>query len=204
MIIAVEGVSCTGKTTLAADLAGRFGWETIGCYYHVADDPSVLGEPVAASEAEQLAALTVHFTIEKKRARRARAALTRDGAVIMDRSVDTLLAHLGAVGRIQGLNAAARARAMVAERVAADAAVVPDLTLLLTANPAVLAARAATRPGLPPIYCDPLFAAHFNDHFTDPIAPRCVRLDTSRGRGEVLEAALTHITQAAVTLAGRR
>ncbi|MFF5113220.1 hypothetical protein [Streptosporangium sp. NPDC000509] len=203
MIIAVEGVSCTGKTTLAADLAGRFGWETIGCYYYVADDPSVLGVPVAATEAEQLAALTAHFAIEEERARRARAALARDGAVIMDRSVDTLLAHLGAVGRIQGLNAAARARVMVAERISADAAVVPDLTLLLAADPAVLAARATTRPGLPPMYYDPLFAAHFNDHFAAPIAARCVRLDASRGRGEVVEAALTHITQAAVTRTGR-
>ncbi|WP_248966366.1 (d)CMP kinase [Sphaerisporangium perillae] len=38
MIIAIEGVSCTGKSTLAARLATRLGWQTIECYYHVAND----------------------------------------------------------------------------------------------------------------------------------------------------------------------
>ncbi len=38
VIIAIEGVSCTGKSTLAARLATRLGWQTIECYYHVAND----------------------------------------------------------------------------------------------------------------------------------------------------------------------
>ncbi|MFC4060226.1 AAA family ATPase [Planomonospora corallina] len=204
MIIAVEGTSCVGKSTLAEALAGRFGWEAIGCYYHVADDPAVLGEPVATCEAQQLEALAAHLAVETERARRARAALARDGAVIVDRSVDTLLAHLGAIGHLHGLDARTRARAMVAAQVTAGTAVLPDLTLLLTADPAVLAARAATRPGLPAIYYDPRFAAHFNAHFTDPVSRRCVRVDGGLDRGEVLEEALAHIMRAAVTLAGAR
>jgi dTMP kinase len=197
VIVAIEGASCTGKSTLAAGLAARLGWESIGCYYHVADDPSVLGEPLATCEAEQLAAFEAHLPIEQERHRRAQAALSRDGAVILDRSVDTLLAHLTAVGRIQGLDATGRARARAAERVRVGAVSVPDLTLLLTAGPAVLAARAETRSGLPSIYYDPVFTAHFNDHFADPVTPRCVRLDAGRPREQVLDCALAAIAWAA-------
>jgi dTMP kinase len=197
MIVAVEGVSCTGKSTLAAALADRLGWAAIGCYYHVADDPSVLGEPLATSEAEQLHALKAHFAIEERRHQQAQAAAARDGGVILDRSVDTLLAHLRAAGRIRGLNAEEPARTLVVQQLAAGAAALPDLTLLLVADPAALAARAASRPGLPGIYYDPLFAAHFNAHFTSPLSPRCVTLDAGTSPAAVRDAALAEIDLAA-------
>lgn len=196
MIIAIEGVSCTGKSTLAAGLAAHLGWEVIDCYHHVADDPTVLGEPIAGSEAEQLAALAAHLDVEKERCRLAWLALARRGGVILDRSIDTLLAHLYAIGRLQHLDATAQARAMVAQQVGAGAAVVPDLTVLLTAGPAVLADRASTRPGLPSIYYDAAFAEHFNRHFAAPVSPRCVRIDSAAGRDQVLDAALAQLALA--------
>ncbi|MEU0481346.1 AAA family ATPase [Streptosporangium sp. NPDC006013] len=203
MIIAIEGVSSTGKSTLVASLAHQLGWDTVSCYYHVADDPAVLGEPLATSEDEQLAAVTAHLAIEEQRHRQAQAALARHGGVILDRSVDTVLAHMGAVDRIQGLDARARALALVTERVAADAATVPDLTLLLTAAPEVLGSRAARRPGLPRLYYDPAFVTHFNAHFAAPLSLRCVRLDAEAAPEAVLDAALNQITHVDVISAGR-
>ncbi len=196
MIIAIEGVSCTGKSVLASGLANRLSWDVVDCYYHVADDPSVLGEPIVTSEAEQLIALDAHLDVEKERCRQARIAAAGRGGVILDRSIDTLLAHLYAIGRLQHLDAVVKARAMVGQRVEAGIAVVPDLTVLLTADPAVLAGRAATRPGMPTIYYDAAYAEHFNRHFDAPISPRCVRIDTVTGRDQVLGAALTQIALA--------
>ncbi|MEV7971163.1 hypothetical protein AB0O34_34995 [Sphaerisporangium sp. NPDC088356] len=195
MIVGIEGVSCTGKTTLAASLGEQLGWEVIGCYFHFAPDPSVLGRPIADSEAEQLTSLAAHFPVEAQRHKSALAAAVRDGGVILDRTVNTLLAHIRAVGHLQDLNATAMARSLVAHQIAAGTATVPDLTLLLTGDAAVLADRAYSRPALPAIYYAPDFAKHFNAHFDDPIG-RCVRLDATAEPGTVLKAALAQISQA--------
>lgn len=203
MIIAIEGVSGTGKSTLAASLAHQLGWGTISCYYHVAENPTVLGEPLAISEDEQLAAVAAHLVVEEQRHRQAQAVLARHGGVILDRSVDTVLAHLGAVGHIQGLDAKTQARALVTEGIAAGAAAVPGLTLLLTATPEVLRSRATRRPGLPSLYYDPAFVAHFNAHFADPLSPHCVRLNAEANPDEVLRAALTQIAHADAGSTGR-
>lgn len=190
MIIAVEGVSCTGKSTLAGELARHFGWPVVDCYYHVADDPTVLGEPVARTGDALLSALDAHLLIEAERQRRAAAAVRREGGVVMDRSVDTLLAHVRAVGRLRGFDVTATARTMVEERVRAGTAVVPDVTLLLTAALDVLSLRARARPGLPAVYYDPRFSEHFNDHFADPIATRWLPLNADAPATAVLAAAL--------------
>ncbi|MEZ0073586.1 AAA family ATPase [Planotetraspora sp. GP83] len=193
MIVAVEGVSCTGKTTLAAELCRALGWGSVGCYYHVADDPAVLGEPLPTSETDQLEALAAHFVVEQHRARHAAALRGRDGGVIVDRSVDTLLAHLGAAGRIQGLNCDKHARVAVDRQVTAGAAMLPDLTLLLIAPPDVLAARARTRPKMPAVYYDPVYARHFNAHFSRAVSPHVVVLDATQSPAEVADAALAYI-----------
>ncbi|WP_170322732.1 dTMP kinase [Acrocarpospora macrocephala] len=204
MIIAIEGVSCSGKTTLATRLADPFGWQVVPCYYHVAADPGLLGEPLATSEDEQLAALTAHLLVEAERRHRADAALARDGAVILDRSIDTLLAHLTAVGQLQGLDVPAtvsRARTLIDQAVSAGTAVVPDLTLLLIATPTALATRGVTRPDVPRLYYDPNFAAHFNQYFADPISPRCMRLDANADPAALLSTARTAISRTAGILA---
>ncbi|WP_203985965.1 hypothetical protein [Sphaerisporangium rufum] len=196
-------MSCTGKTTLAGSLAERLGWEVMDCYFHVAPDPSSLGRPIATSEAEQLASLAAHFPVEAQRHRQALRAAARDGGVILDRTINTLLAHVRAVGRLQDLNATVTARAMVAQQIAAGAATVPDLTLLLIGDAAVLADRATLRPDLPAIYYVPAFARHFNAHFEDPIG-RCVRLDATAAPGAVVDAALAAISLVQTTHARRR
>ncbi len=196
MIIGIEGVSCTGKTTLAAGLSERLGWQPVGCYFHVAVDPSALGRPIAESEAEQLTALRAHLQVESQRHEFARVATSRDGGVILDRTVNTLLAHVRAIGELQGLDAYGTARGLILDAINGGAATVPDLTLLLIGEPAVLAQRATVRPDLPAIYYAPTFTEYFNAHFDDPIGPRCVPLDATAKPDEVLDAALRHIARA--------
>jgi hypothetical protein len=43
---------------------------------------------------------------------------------------------------------------------------------------------------MPTIFYAPEFTAHFHDYFARPLAPRCVRLDSTRGPDEVAQRAL--------------
>ncbi|SEH01770.1 dTMP kinase [Nonomuraea solani] len=188
MIIGLEGVSCTGKSTLASALAARLGRTcVVPCYYHAAPDPSLLPAPLAASEAEQHDALAQHLQIEQLRARHVRAAVGRGAHVVLDRTVDTLLAHLRAVGAIRTLDANASARILVEQHIVQGLAVVPEVTLLLQAGHEVLAARAKGRPGMPPLYYDAVFADGFHAHFRAPITPICLSLDAASPADQVLE-----------------
>lgn len=194
MIVALEGVSSTGKSTLAAALADRLGWQTIPCYYHLAADPAALGELLVDTREQQLAALDAHLRIEARRQRLAAAAQARDGGILLDRSVDTLLAHVRAAGHLRGVNAREQARRRVQEQIDRGAAVRPDLTLLLTADADELARRSASRHAMPELFLDPEFIAQFNAHFTDPVAAFCHRLPAA-GRKATLTAALARINQ---------
>ena len=190
MIIGIEGVSCTGKTTLALALAARLGsTSVIPCYYHAAPDPSVLSALQANSEQDQLDALAIHLDIELLRLSCVQTAVERGCRVVLDRTVDTLLAHLRAVGEMNGLNVAGQARALVAERIGQGLAVVPEVTLLLKADHEVLADRARTRMAMPALYYDSVFTCGFHSHFQDPLTPTCLTVDASRTLDQVLDQA---------------
>lgn len=192
MIIGIEGVSCTGKTTLAIGLAARIGpSHVVPCYYHTAPDPSALPGPDAACEDDQIAALTTLLAVEELRAERARVAHERGCHVLMDRTVDTLLAHVRAVDGLNGLDARVRARGLVDDRVARARAVVPDVTVVLSADPVLLEHRARTRLDMPALYYAPKFAALFDGHFDHaPVTPACVRVDAGQPADRVLADAL--------------
>jgi dTMP kinase len=190
VIIGLEGVSCTGKSTLARALAARLG-DTIvvPCYYHAAPDPSALPSPKVSSETDQIDALIIHLRIEETRLLAVREALTRCGRVVLDRTVDTLLAHLRAVGEMNGLDANACARALVTRQIRRGLAAVPDVTLLLRADHEVLTARARARPGLPPLYYNQEFTRGFHAHFQHPVTPACLTIDAGLPAAQVLDQA---------------
>jgi len=202
--IGVEGVSCTGKTTLARALAERLTEHAghtaalpgrrgevcvVPCYYHAAPDPTALYNREIRAEADQLALLATHLQVEQLRARQARSALDRRHLVVLDRTVDTLLAHLRAVGLMRGLDATAEARRLVTAQIERGQVAVPAVTLLLQTDHAVRARRAQARTGMPPLYYDPGFAQGFNGHFADPITPHCLVIDATVRPDKLLEQA---------------
>ncbi|KQV20880.1 MULTISPECIES: AAA family ATPase [unclassified Kitasatospora] len=191
MIVGVEGVSCAGKTTLAQALAPHLNDPVvIPCYYHVAPDPAMLPAPRVHTSREQLACLAQFLEIEALRLGMARRAQAEGRDVILDRTVDTLLAHAHAIGRLEGFDCDAQARTMVLQHTVA----MPDLTLVLTTDPTVLATRAIMRPGMPSIFYDAHFSEHFNAYLRRPLAPNFVTLDTTAcPPNELTHQALTHI-----------
>ncbi|ROO62891.1 dTMP kinase [Micromonospora sp. Llam0] len=185
MIIGIEGVSCTGKTTLSAQLAQRLHNPlVIPCYYHCAADPSQLPAPSATTADEQMAALAAFLDIEARRRRLAIQAHDQGRDVILDRTVDTLLAHSHAVGRLRGFDTDAAGRALVL----ASSIVVPDLTVLLHAPAEVIEQRAARRTAMPRIFYAPPFAAGFNAYFSGPISPTVIRFDSAGGLDDLTSA----------------
>ena len=198
IMIGIEGVSCTGKTTLAAALARRLAATMPGpageacvvpCYYHAAPDPQVLFNPDVRDEAGQLAALAALLDVEQLRSQQARRALGQGRPVVLDRTVDTLLAHVRGAGRVRGLDATVPARALVNAAIGRGDVAVPAVTLLLESGHEALAWRAAARPGLPPLYYDEDFTRGFNGHFAHPVTPRCLAVDAAAGADDVVQQA---------------
>ncbi|KJS58432.1 AAA family ATPase [Streptomyces rubellomurinus] len=191
MILGIEGVSCVGKTTLAAALATHLDQPAvIPCYYHASPDPTRLPKPEPFTAENQLTNIAQFLDVEELRFARALQALVAERDVILDRTVDTLLAHAHAVGRMHGFDCDDQAQHAVTSRGVA----MPDLTIVLTADPDVLARRARLRKGMPTIFYDRHFSEHFNAYFDRPLAPAVVRLDTTTGSPEELAArALDHV-----------
>lgn len=201
MIIGIEGVSCVGKTTLASALAQRLGTATvIPCFYHSVADPATLPPPVAQTGRAQLESLVAFLDVEADRRKRALVAQAAGRTVVLDRTVDTLMAHTEAVSRLMGFDTDADAREIVRDR----PVTVPDLTLILTARFEILRRRAACPPAMPEILYGPRFATHFIDHFRHPIAPVCVVLDAEQPLPALLERALHALVVCAPAVAGIR
>lgn len=189
MIIGIEGVSCTGKTTLATRLAEHLNAAVIGCYYHCAPSPASLPTPDMTSSDQQLRAVAMLTRIEARRHQLAQAALTAGNTVILDRTIDTILAHAHAVGRLHGYDCDAEARQIVL-----DAPIlIPDLTILLTAPPSVLTARASQRTGMPELFYNPVFTGHFNDYFNQPITPQRITLDSTKPIATIARSVEQHL-----------
>ncbi|MFE7192834.1 hypothetical protein [Kitasatospora sp. NPDC057541] len=183
MILGIEGVSCVGKTTLAAMLTPHLNRPAvIPCYFHASPDPTRLPAPEPFTPDHQLANIAQFLDVEDLRLAQARQALAEGRDVILDRTVDTLLAHAHAVGRMSGFDCDDQAQHAVTSRAVA----MPDLTVVLTADPDVLARRARLRKGMPTIFYDRHFSEHFNAYFDHPLASVVVRLDTTIGSPEEL------------------
>ena len=191
MIIGLEGVSCVGKSTLAAGLAAQLGDVlTVPCYHHVAPHPSWRPRLDAFTAPAQLANVRMLMRLEALRHRRAARAAAEGRHVVLDRTVDTILAHAHAVGRMAGFDCDAAARDLVL----ASPLTVPDVTLLLYASPADLAARAASRVDMPSMPYAAPFAAGFYDHFAArPLTGHCHWLDATVAAEQVAEHAATVI-----------
>jgi thymidylate kinase len=156
--VALEGPANAGKTTAALALAAMIDASYLPCY---ASGLSKGTCPPAHTRtaAEQHAATRMFLTVEAERVRKAATAPARV-LVLLDRSVDSLLAHAFALDARFGLGAFPGVRCLVnsAEKI------VPDLTFLLAPPPVDLADR--PHRDLPRLLRDPDFNREFLRFFS--------------------------------------
>lgn len=171
--IVLEGVSGSGKSTLAAALAAR-----LGCpHLHTVPAPISDLQPYVNAAARPLPALVFYLAGALHASDLARQALTA-GDVIADRYVGSVIADHAAVHGLDDQTAAAAVAPFTGYLA------VPDLTVYLHTDPAVLAARLRVRSGRTrsdrDLSSDRRLLQRLCDHY-DQIAatdPTAYRLDT--------------------------
>jgi dTMP kinase len=168
-IIALEGPSYAGKSTAIRHLRRRGIEDRVfvsDCYVqHIACHDEI--PPVrTASAAQQLTAFETFMRIEKARVRDASAAAK--AVVILDRSVDTLLAHAYALDAMFGYDVHQQVRHVLRDRPFLR----PHHTLYLDVPADVLSLRrkatAHPRPESEYFLHEPEFLAHTRDYFVSP------------------------------------
>ncbi|MGH3712662.1 MAG: hypothetical protein ACRDT4_04265 [Micromonosporaceae bacterium] len=99
--------------------------------------------------------------------------------MLIDRSVDTLLAHVYALDQLHNTQALPGARQIIRDT---PGVIRPDLTLHLDVSPAAVRQRLTTRPGFPDLLVRADFNHHFNRYFAAPaqcVARQVVGLDAT-------------------------
>jgi dTMP kinase len=148
-IIALEGPSFVGKTTAIASLAADTSLGRVAvfdCYVREIARPRDVPPARTAGREQQVAAFRTFMAIEARRTRRlARlaAGAHRPDLVILDRSVDTLIAHAHALDALYGFGA----RPAVAALLPYLPHLVPERTFYLDACAETLRSRRAAAAG---------------------------------------------------------
>lgn len=174
-IIALEGPSGAGKSTAIAALArdASLGRTVVfDCYVREIARPRDIPPARTRSRAEQVAAFHTFMGVEARRVLRAqRLAAEKEppDLMILDRSVDTLLAHAHALDVLFGFGA----RPAVAALLPRLAHLVPERTLYLDADAATLQARRAKAAhGSADFFLhDPGFLAAWRGYFLGDAGP---------------------------------
>lgn len=141
-IVALEGPSYAGKTTAIASISEDDPRIAVfSCYVrHLPRE--AIPPPRTHTREEQLAAFELFMTVERDRVQRV-SDMAADGSpprlVILDRSVDTLLAHAYALDTLFEMGV----RGAIAKRLTELPYLVPDLTIYLDVDTPTLHARRA-------------------------------------------------------------
>ena len=160
MIIALEGPCLSGKSTVAHQLT-QMAADCLVFPCYVAELSVVPPEPVASSQAEQLASTALFLEIESKRFDRVTSSTAT--LVLLDRSIDTLAAHALAVAHYLAKPGGYSDTLSLIR--GEPKRLVPDVTFFLEVPTAELRRRSASFPHLPPVYYDPSFLRGFREHF---------------------------------------
>jgi dTMP kinase len=169
-IVAIEGPSFAGKTTAIAALAadpslGRIA--VFDCYVSGLTQPGNIPPARTASRAEQVTAFRAFMRVEQRRVERARrlaAAHDPIDLLILDRSVDTLIAHAHALDALYGFDA----RPTVTDLLPGLPHLIPEYTVYLDAPEAALRARRAARGDRGEYFLhDPGFLTAWRGYFLD-------------------------------------
>jgi thymidylate kinase len=190
VILAIEGPTCTGKTTLACALrdatpaAAQIGWSaphgridrqalrprTEGRYELLQGEYARLETMRPASVAEELALQRGYLNLVLARVHAIRSAAERADLVIADRDVWSFFAHGWA--RFQGpFESGREAFGALFGEIAADAAYVADLTVLLEVPYSIWLARAARRGRRPhPLLFDQAFYGALQEGYRQAVS----------------------------------
>lgn len=168
-IIALEGPSCSGKTSAIAALAkdASLGRTVVfDCYVREIASPQDVPPARTSSRAEQIAAFRTFMDIEQRRVLRTRrlsAAPEPPDLLILDRSVDTLLAHAHALDTLFGFGAHRAVTALLPRL----PHLAPQFTIYLDADvPTLRARRPATAISRDALFLhDPAFLTSWRDYF---------------------------------------
>lgn len=164
LIVALEGASDSGKTTLARHLSTVQDWQPVlvlPCYADQAD-AATLPPAVERDERAQIGALSVY--VELDRARWAAIGGACDPRlIVIDRSWLSLLAHVYAVERAGGPAAYHAARRLL---FSAGGLVQPNLVLVLHASAQSRLAR-QEKGDAAAWFTDPGFNSHVAKFFLD-------------------------------------
>jgi len=140
VILCLEGPSYAGKTTVIRrlrELLPEVGALFLECYVERIPSEKDVPPPRTRSAAEQLRAFRIFMAIEAERV--AQVADGSGGLVVLDRSVDTLLAHAYALEQMYGFQVYGQVREILAELPYLR----PDQTVYLDASPGALRLRRA-------------------------------------------------------------
>lgn len=202
-VLALEGPCLAGKTSLARDFTAALrtccNVVTIPCYVDLAGELTL--PPLDAFDAaSQHDAVRFFLDVEHTRARILRLARSAD-LVLIDRSVDTLLAHVYALDNLHGTAALPGARQIVRDT---PWVISPDLTLHLDVPSEAVRQRLSSRPGFPELLVREDFNHHFNEYFAiqDQCVARCiVRLDATLPPQELTSRATRQVISHGLLLA---
>lgn len=176
-IIALEGPSLAGKTSLARRVIAAGVFEIIPEY---TDAVPSSPHPEQRTIDGQLAAFRFFMTIEAERCNTASRSLR---PIVLDRSVDTLLAHAFALETMNGLACYAAVRG----ELASYSYLVPDLTLFLDASVQDIVQRRGNASPRPRLLLDPHYVKCFRQYFAEePMVSRDCRFMTSDAAAELL------------------
>jgi thymidylate kinase len=196
-VIAIEGPSDSGKSTLAQELAAFANWQPAGflpCYVDLVP-PDCLPAGIGGSLEEQLKGLEFFASLDHRRQEQVATEAATVRTFVADRSWLSVLAHTYAVERSGGPAAYARARERLLQD---DCLLQPDMVLVLQASDATRAARIgpADRGAW---FTNRSFNAHFNQFFAEEaplLVPRLAIVDANRSAADVAAAALAVLAEA--------
>ncbi|GHB74207.1 hypothetical protein GCM10010377_75740 [Streptomyces viridiviolaceus] len=168
-VIALEGSSYAGKTTALRHLRASTDPDDVAifsCYVQHFAEPQDIPLARTESAAQQIEAFEAFMRIEA--ARVAQVSARAFGTIVLDRSVDTLMAHARAMDCLYGFGVHAHVR----RRLEDLAHLRPDHTIYLDVSYETLSLRrkAAGHVETEPEYFlhDPAFLAHTRAYFVRP------------------------------------
>ncbi|MEU9089735.1 hypothetical protein [Streptomyces sp. NPDC048428] len=198
-VIAIEGPSYAGKSTAVRHLRRRGYGERAyiaDCYVKQIDRRDAVPPARTASAAEQVAAFETFMAVEEARVHTALAAAKP--VVILDRSVDTLLAHAHAVDALFGYAVQHQLR----DRLQVLPHLRPDHTLYLDVPAEVLGLRRKTagHTATEPDYFlhEPAFLTHTRDYFLaraqPPVSQEVAVIPADTSQDDIAQAVETLIS----------